>query len=167
MDVRWLEAALVDVVEGEGLGGVGTVLVHLHRPTRRSAPLLLLLLLPAGRHDLRQSERHVNTTRRRGGGWGAGGRVCCYLAEQGGAGEALGTGLGLVGGGGGGTGWGVPGPGRPLVLSVFLTWLAPGLDALIASYPCSSSSKVLTGHLLEERVDILVALELSVGKMYM
>ena len=64
MDVRRLEAALVDVVEGEGLRGVGAVLVHLHRGGGRRPPgaappsgppplgllallLLLLLLLPS------------------------------------------------------------------------------------------------------------------------
>ena len=63
VDVRRLEAALVDVVEGEGLRGVGAVLVHLHcgggrRPPGAAPPsgppplglltlLLLLLLLPA------------------------------------------------------------------------------------------------------------------------
>ena len=29
--VWWLEASLIDVVESEGLSGVGAVLVHLHR----------------------------------------------------------------------------------------------------------------------------------------
>ena len=53
VDVWRLEAPLVDVVEGEGLRGVGAVLVHLHR--RPAAPLgvsLSLRLLPPGRHDL-------------------------------------------------------------------------------------------------------------------
>lgn len=31
VDVRRLEASLVDVVKGEGLRGVGAVLVHFHR----------------------------------------------------------------------------------------------------------------------------------------
>lgn len=59
MNVRRLESSLVDVVESEGLRGVGTVLVHLHRSA--AAPLtmgLSLGLLPPGRHDLRQSESH-------------------------------------------------------------------------------------------------------------
>lgn len=53
VDVWRLEAALVDVVEGEGLRGVGAVLVHLHR--RPGAALgggLALRLLPPRRHDL-------------------------------------------------------------------------------------------------------------------
>lgn len=66
VNVRRLEAALVDVVEGEGLRGVGAVLVHLHR--RAAPPLAVGLglgLLPPGRHDLRQSESHD--------AWGCGG----------------------------------------------------------------------------------------------
>lgn len=52
VDVWRLEAPLVDVVEGEGLRGVGAVLVHLHR--RPGAALgggLTLRLLPPRRHD--------------------------------------------------------------------------------------------------------------------
>lgn len=30
VNVRWLEASLVDIVEGESLSGVGAVLIHLH-----------------------------------------------------------------------------------------------------------------------------------------
>lgn len=52
MDVWRLEAALVDVVEGEGLCGVGAVLVHLHRrPGPALAGQRTLRLLPPGRHD--------------------------------------------------------------------------------------------------------------------
>lgn len=53
MDVWRLEAALVDVVEGEGLRGVGAVLVHLHRrPGAALGGRLSLRLLPPRRHDL-------------------------------------------------------------------------------------------------------------------
>lgn len=53
VNMRRLESSLVDVVEGEGLCGVGAVLVHLHG--RTAAPLavgLSLGLLPPGCHDL-------------------------------------------------------------------------------------------------------------------
>lgn len=66
MDVRRLEAALVDVVEGEGLRGVGAILVHLHR--RPGAALdggLTLRLLPPRRHDFRESEGHDAEGKRR------------------------------------------------------------------------------------------------------
>lgn len=54
VDVWRLEAALVDVVEGEGLRGVGAVLVHLHRRPGAAlgGGLALLRLLPPRRHDL-------------------------------------------------------------------------------------------------------------------
>lgn len=52
VDVWWLEASLVDVVEGEGLRGVGAVLVHLHhRPGAALGAGLGLRLLPPRRHD--------------------------------------------------------------------------------------------------------------------
>lgn len=59
MDVWGLEASLVDVVEGEGLRGVGAVLVHLHRrPGAALAAGRGLRLLTSGRHDFGQSEGH-------------------------------------------------------------------------------------------------------------
>lgn len=44
LHVRWLKAALVDVVESEGLGGVGTVLVHLNNEPA--------MLVPPRRHHV-------------------------------------------------------------------------------------------------------------------
>lgn len=61
VDVWRLEASLVDVVEGEGLRGVGAVLVHFHRRPAASLAVglsLSLRLLPPRRHDLRQGEGH-------------------------------------------------------------------------------------------------------------
>ncbi len=59
MDVWRLEASLVDVVEGEGLSGVGAVLVYLHcRPAASLGVRLTLWLLPPRCHDLWQSEGH-------------------------------------------------------------------------------------------------------------
>lgn len=58
VDVGRLEATLVDVVEGEGLSGVGTVFVHLHHSSSSS---LRLLLLSSGCHDFRKCESHGNT----------------------------------------------------------------------------------------------------------
>lgn len=72
MNVWRLESSLVDVVEGEGLRGVGAVFVHLHR--RAATPLamgLSLGLLPPGCHDLRQGESH--DAGRWGWGWGSAG----------------------------------------------------------------------------------------------
>lgn len=52
VDVWRLEAALVDVVEGEGLRGVGAVLVHLYRrPGAALGGRRALRLLPPRRHD--------------------------------------------------------------------------------------------------------------------
>lgn len=66
VDVWRLEAALVDVVEGEGLGGVGAVLVHLHgRPAPALAGLRTLRLLPPGRHDFGQREGHAAAREKR------------------------------------------------------------------------------------------------------
>lgn len=54
-----LEASLVNVVEGEGLGGVGAVLVHLHRcPVAPLRMWLSLRLLPPRCHNLWQGEGH-------------------------------------------------------------------------------------------------------------
>lgn len=59
VDVWRLETSLVDVVEGEGLRGVGAVLVHFHRcPAASLAVGLSLRLLPPRCHDLRQGESH-------------------------------------------------------------------------------------------------------------
>lgn len=53
VDVWRLEASLVDVVEGEGLRGVGAVLVHFHRCPAASLTMgLSLRLLPPRCHDL-------------------------------------------------------------------------------------------------------------------
>lgn len=66
VDVRRLEASLVDVVESEGLSGVGAVLVHLHRrPAASLGVRLSLRLLPPCRHDLGQGKSHGAL----GGGW--------------------------------------------------------------------------------------------------
>lgn len=52
VDVWRLEASLVDVVEGEGLCGVGAVLIHLHRrPGAALGAGLGLRLLTSRRHD--------------------------------------------------------------------------------------------------------------------
>lgn len=58
MDVRRLEATLVDVVEGEGLSRVSAVFVHLYHSSSTS---LRLLLLSSGCHDFRKCESHGNT----------------------------------------------------------------------------------------------------------
>lgn len=59
VDVWRLEASLVDVVEGEGLCGVGAVLIHLHRrPGTALGTGLGLRLLTSCRHDFWQSEGH-------------------------------------------------------------------------------------------------------------
>lgn len=59
VNVRRLEASLVDVVEGERLSGVGAVLVHLHSgPVASLWIWLSLRLLPPCCHDLWQGEGH-------------------------------------------------------------------------------------------------------------
>lgn len=53
MNVWRLESSLVNVVEGEGLRGIGAVLVHLHRRAAATLAMGLSLgLLPPGCHDL-------------------------------------------------------------------------------------------------------------------
>lgn len=53
VDVWRLEASLVDVVEGEGLSGVGAIFVYLHRcPVASLGLRLSLRLLPSRCHDL-------------------------------------------------------------------------------------------------------------------
>lgn len=61
-----LEASLVDVVEGEGLGGVCAVFIHFHRRLVASLGLgLSLRLLPSRCHNLRQGEGHGTRYRSR------------------------------------------------------------------------------------------------------
>lgn len=64
VDLWRLEASLVDVVEGEGLSGVGAVFVYFHcRPVASLGLQLSLRLLPSGCHYLRQGKGHGTGTR--------------------------------------------------------------------------------------------------------
>lgn len=58
--MRWLEAALVDVVEGEGLGGVGAVLVHLDDEPA--------VLVPPSGHHVGLGECHAQAAGEEGQG---------------------------------------------------------------------------------------------------
>lgn len=60
LHMRWLEAALVDVVEGEGLGGVGAVLVHLDEKPA--------VLVPPCGHHMGLGERHAQAAGQEGQG---------------------------------------------------------------------------------------------------
>lgn len=62
LHVRWLEAALVDIVEGEGLGGIGAVLVHLDDESA--------MLVPSRGHHVGLGERHAQATGEQGQGFG-------------------------------------------------------------------------------------------------
>lgn len=78
VDVRRLEASLVDVVEGEGLSGVGAVLVHLYsHPAASLSVWLSLWMLPPHSHDFWQGEGHFLCDQSRGT-WGEQ-CVSCFL----------------------------------------------------------------------------------------